>query len=124
MKPNNKTAATKSTPCTVATGIQCVRKLFTFYSVILFISLHNNSPLKYMCIILPAHPNAISRGDGHFLNCPRVRVCARVFFFRVFHFVHLLRFGMLVCSRVFFFFLFFSFTHVAILLLSHRLLSY
>lgn len=40
--------------------------VFTFNSVILFISLHNNSPLKYMCIELPAHPNAnIAKGDGH-----------------------------------------------------------
>lgn len=76
---NNK----KSTTCTVATGIQCV---FTFYSVILFISLHNNSPLKCMCIILPAHPNAMQRGDGHFLNC------LVVFFFRSF-----VRHGLLFC---------------------------
>lgn len=112
MKPNNKTAATKNQlHVPYATGIQCVHKLFTFYSVILFISLHN-SPLKYMCIILAAHPNAISRGDGHFLNCPRVCVCARIcvfvmydsFFLRVFHFVHLLRSECLcVRARVLFF---------------------
>lgn len=98
----------KSTTFTVATDIQCV---FTLYSVILFISLHNNSPLKCMCIILPAHPNAIHRGDGHFLNC------LVVFFFFIFVMVlYMILFSeMLVCSRAFF-------ARVAILLLSRRMI--